>query len=77
MATTSKSAAGECVARMAMAIAGPTPWVSISTWKVTRSSRWRKPYSVCASSRMWWCTWRNAGAPGSSSASVRGVTVTR
>ena len=44
----------------ASASAGPTPWVPISTSNVARSSRWRKPYSVWASSRMWWWTWRNA-----------------
>ena len=47
---------GGCVARIAMASAGPTPWVAIRVWNVARSSRAAKPYSVWASSRMWWWT---------------------
>ncbi len=73
----STSADGVWVARMARASAGPTPWVATRTSNVARSLRLGKPYSVCASSRMWWWTWRNALVVGSSSARVRGVTVTR
>ena len=35
----STSAAGGWVARIAIASAGPTPWVAISVWNVARSSR--------------------------------------
>ncbi len=37
------SAAGGWVDRMAMARAGPTPWVAMSVWNVVRSSRLAKP----------------------------------
>ena len=36
-------AAGGWVARIAIASAGPTPWVAISVWNVARSSRVAKP----------------------------------
>ncbi len=75
-ATMSTSAVGGCVARIAIASAGPTPWVAISTWNVARSSRARNPYSVWASSRMWWWTYKKALLDGSSSASTRGETTT-
>ena len=52
-ATMSTSADGECVDRMAMARAGPTPWVAMRVWKVDFSSRLWKPKRVCRSSRMW------------------------
>ena len=51
-----RSAAGAWVPRMASASAGPTPWAPISDLEAARSSRRRKPYSVWASSRMWWWT---------------------
>ena len=72
----SNSAAGGWVARIAIASAGPTPCVPISTWNVVRSSRAAKPYSVWPSSRMWWWTYRKADVVGSSSDSVRGDTMT-
>ena len=75
-ATMSTNAAGGWVARIAIASAGPTPWVAIRVWNVARSSPVAKPKSVWASSRMWWWTCRNTVVVGSSSASVRGDTVT-
>ena len=42
-ATMSTNTFGGWVAMIAIASAGPTPWVAISVWNVTRSSRVRKP----------------------------------
>ncbi len=55
-ATMSTSADGVCVARTAIASAGPTPWVAIRISNAAFPQRLENPKSVCASSRMWWCT---------------------
>ena len=74
--TMSTNARGECVAKIAIASEGPMPLVSMSTSNVRRSSRSKKPNNDSASSRTWWCTCKNASVVGSSSPSVRGVTLT-